>query len=183
MTTQKRLEYRGCLIDSWTWKWDIRERSSDETRDHAVAWICIRASHEISLPSNEDWSDNRTTRKHCWFTCKDRNSAENLQRLLEKHPNVHEARLFESEFLDVKLTGVPHHLPGSKLIAFLNKRNGEVICTKRLKDRRGYYEGRRIYRMRTAELLQHKGGFILASLPGAFFVKSTAIWSMIVLFE
>ena len=109
------------------------------------------------------------------FTCKDRNSAENLQRLLEKHPNVHEARLFESEFLDVKLTGVPHHLPGSKLIAFLNKRNGEVICTKRLKDRRGYYEGRRIYRMRTAELLQHKGGFILASLPGAFFVKSTAI--------
>ena len=28
------------------------------------------------------------------FTCKDRISAESLQRLLDKHPNVHEARLF-----------------------------------------------------------------------------------------
>ena len=86
------------------------------------------------------------------FTCKDRNSAEHLQRLLEKHPNVYEARLFESEFLDVKLTGVPHRLPDSKLITFLNKKHGEVMCTKRLKDRRGYYDGRRIYRMRTVAL-------------------------------
>jgi len=86
------------------------------------------------------------------FTCKDRSSAENLQRLLGKHPNVREARLFESEYIDVKLTGVPHRLPDSKIIAFLVKRNGEVISTKRLKDRKGYYDGRRIYKMRTAEL-------------------------------
>jgi len=86
------------------------------------------------------------------FTCKDRISAESLQRLLDKHPNVREARLFESEFIDVKLTGVPHRLPDGKIIAFLNKGNGEVLCTKRLKDRKGYFDGRRIYRMRTAEL-------------------------------
>jgi len=81
------------------------------------------------------------------FTCKDRISAESLQRLLDKHPNVREARLFESEFIDVKLTGVPHRLPDGKIIAFLNKRNGEVLCTKRLKDRKGYFDGRRMHRM------------------------------------
>ena len=86
------------------------------------------------------------------FTCTDRSSAEHLQRLLEKHPNVREARLFESEFIDVKLIGVPHRLPDGKLIAFLSKRNGEVLNTKRLKDRKGYYDGRRIYKMRTADL-------------------------------
>ena len=63
------------------------------------------------------------------FTCKDRRSADNLQRLLEEHPNVREARLLESEFIDVKLTGVPHRLPDGKLIAFLAKRNGEVVST------------------------------------------------------
>lgn len=71
------------------------------------------------------------------FTCKDRSSAETLQRLLDKHPNVKESRLFESEFTDVKLTGVPHRLPYGKIIALLSKRNGEVLCTKRLKDRKG----------------------------------------------
>jgi len=86
------------------------------------------------------------------FTCKDRDSAEHLQRLLEKHPNVREARLFESEFIDVKLIGVPHRLPDGKIIAFLSRRNGEVLKTKRLKDRRGYYDGRRIYTMRTDDL-------------------------------
>jgi len=47
---------------------------------------------------------------------------------------------------------VPHRLPDGKIIAFLNKHNGEVLCTKRLKDRKGYFNGRRMYRMRTAEL-------------------------------
>ena len=61
-------------------------------------------------------------------------------------------RNFESEFTDVKLSGVPHRLPDGKIIAFLNKRNGEVLCTKRLKDRRGYFDGRRIYRMRSVQL-------------------------------
>jgi len=86
------------------------------------------------------------------FTCTDRTSAENLQRLLNQHPNVREARLFESEFIEIKLTGVPHRLPDSKLIAFLAHRNGEVLSIKRLKDRKGYYDGRRIYKMRTADL-------------------------------
>ena len=86
------------------------------------------------------------------FTCKDRSNAENLQRLLEEHPNVREARLFASEFIDVKLTGVPHRLPDGKLIAFLAKRNGEVVSTKRLKDHKGYYDGRRIYKTRTVDL-------------------------------
>ena len=86
------------------------------------------------------------------FIYKDRISAESLQRLLDKHPNVREARLFESEFIDVKLPGVPHRLPDGKIIAFLNKRNGEVLCTKRLKDRKGYFDGRRMHRMGTAEL-------------------------------
>jgi len=86
------------------------------------------------------------------FTCKDRGSAEALQRLLGKHPNVKEARLFESEFTDVKLSGVPHRLPDGNIIAFLNKRNGEVLSTKRLKDRRGFFDGRRIYKMRSVQL-------------------------------
>ena len=86
------------------------------------------------------------------FTCKDRNSAETLQRMLEKHPNVKEARLFESEYTDVKLTGVPHRLPDGKIINLLNKRHGEVLYTKRLKDRKGYFDGRRIYRMRSAQI-------------------------------
>jgi len=45
------------------------------------------------------------------FTCKNRESAEKLVQLLHNHPNVREARLFESEFVDVKFTGVPHRLP------------------------------------------------------------------------
>jgi len=88
------------------------------------------------------------------FTCKNRDSAEKLVSLLRNHPNVQEARLFESEFVDVKFTGVPHRLPDGKLVSLLNKRNGEVLSTKRLKDRKGYYDGRRIYKMRTTELQQ-----------------------------
>jgi len=88
------------------------------------------------------------------FTCNNRGSAEKLVHLLQNHPNVKEARLFESEFVDVKFTGVPHRLPDGKLVGLLNKRNGEVISTRRLKDRRGYFDGRRIYKMRTAQLQQ-----------------------------
>lgn len=82
------------------------------------------------------------------FTCKNRESAEKLVHLLHNHPNVQEARLFESEFVDVKFTGVPHRLPDGKLVGLLNKRNGEVLGTKRLKDRKGYYPSLRV---------QHKG--------------------------
>jgi len=68
------------------------------------------------------------------FTCKDRVSAKRLVRSLEKHPNVREARLFESEFIDVKLTGVPHRLPDGRIIALISKRNGDVISIKRSRD-------------------------------------------------
>jgi len=43
------------------------------------------------------------------FTCKNRESVEKLVQLLHNHPNVREARLFESEFVD---GGAPREISG-----------------------------------------------------------------------
>jgi len=86
------------------------------------------------------------------FTCSCKEAAQLLVKLLSPLKEVGFVRLFDPEFTDIKVHWVPHRFPNSEMIKTIEERHGKVYFTKALQDKNGLYDGRRIYKLRTADL-------------------------------
>ena len=86
------------------------------------------------------------------FTCNTIGQAQHLAAALLSHKDVEFATTVLSEYTVIKVHWVPGRFPNERIISAIERHHGKVHETRILRDRYGFGDGRRTYRVKTDDL-------------------------------